>query len=81
MESSAEFWTVLIKVQLSFLFFFVSLTTPHSMQNFPDQASNPAPAVEAQSLNQWTTREAPNHLFKIQEYKVIRPASHLILEI
>ena len=81
MESSAEFWTVLIKVQLSFLFFsplWPHLTTCGTSlirhQTLP-------PAVEVQSLNHWTTREAPNHLFKIQEYKVIRPASHLILEI
>ena len=48
---------------------------------YPARDETHTPEVEAQSLNHWTTREAPNYLFKIQEYKVIRPASHLILEI
>ena len=37
------------------------------MWNFPDQGSNPfAPAVEARSLNYWTTRELLSHLSSVQ---------------
>ena len=33
------------------------------MQNFPGPGIEPAPpAVEARSLNPWTTREVPDHL-------------------
>lgn len=43
------------------LFFFWPHRAWHG--NFPDQGSNCAPAVEAQSLNCWIAREAQKHSF------------------
>ena len=44
--------------------FFFFLTTPCGMWNFSGQESNLRSAVEAQSLNHWTTREVQEtHVF------------------
>ena len=47
------------RLQEYYLFVCLLLAAPCSMQNFPDQGSNPTTsAVEAWSLNHWTTRES-----------------------
>ena len=45
-------------------FFCVCVWLQHTGMQFPHQESNPgSPAVEARSLNHWTTRDVPASFF------------------
>ena len=44
---------------LSLIFLCVCVCVQHVRYYFPDQGSNTSPALGAQSLNHWTTREVP----------------------
>ena len=64
MEEKADSQTSLSPLHVFITFFFFA--TPHDLWNFPNQESNiepMPPAVEEQSLNHWTTREASVQYF------------------
>ena len=44
-------------------FFLFGCTTQHVETSFPKQIESEHPALEAQSLNYWTTREVPHMYF------------------
>ena len=48
----------MLPLSIPFFFFFCH-TLRHAASWFPDQGLNLCPAVEAQSLNHWTTRKVP----------------------